>query len=326
MKRNCFLLILLISCLGSYGIETTSKRAWEQYDMLSIRKDTSITETQASVRIKIDFPDGYNRKKETILLSSTDTISYTMESDTLYAVLDSGVNQLKVDCPFLTAVVFDPIHFPARTNSLFRVYPVAATIKVPEVRFEFDKPVIYLYSDKPIDFSLSIDFKGALNFTYPEYGEGWTGTIDPDDGISVNGKEYDYLFWEGDSKHLPSSFDLKTGFVVEGKDVVAFLEEKLDAMGLNSHEQQDFITFWGPQMVKEERCFVHFVTDTSYDDIAAIQMDPTPDSQFRLFMVWKSVSNEFETPTAQDLPSADRNGLTLIEWGGARLSDVLDTP
>lgn len=318
--------LFMLVCSSGFSADKKEVQDPYRYDMLSQRPDKSIEPSQASVRIKLELPEGYDQQKETLLLSGVDTLDYTMVSDTMYAILDSGLHEMRILCPLLEEVFVGPVLLPAQTNSLFRVYPVAATIKVPEVRFEYDKPVIYLYSDEPIDFSLSIDFKGALNFTYPEYDEGWTGTIDPGIGISVNGKEYDYLFWEGDYEHLPSSFDLKTGFVVEGKDVVAFLEEKLDAMGLNSREQQDFITFWGPQMVKEGRCFIHFVTDASYDDIAPIQMEPTPDSQFRLFMVWKSVSNEFETPTAQELPSADRNGLTLIEWGGARISDVLDTP
>ena len=41
---------------------------------------------------------------------------------------------------------------------------------------------------------------------------------------------------------------MKTGFVVEGKDTIKFLEEKLKQLGLTDKEADEFIIYWLPKL------------------------------------------------------------------------------
>ena len=62
------------------------------------------------------------------------------------------------------------------------------------------KPVIYLYPESQTDVTVTLDYAGTLTTTYPAYHSGWEVTAFPD-GTLINhadGKEYSYLFWEGD--------------------------------------------------------------------------------------------------------------------------------
>lgn len=84
------------------------------------------------------------------------------------------------------------------------------------------KPVVYLYPEETMDVSVSLDYDGVLTTTYPAYGEsGWAVTAMPD-GTLINredGKEYSYLFWEGESDVV---YDMTHGYVVKGADTAAF--------------------------------------------------------------------------------------------------------
>ena len=65
-----------------------------------------------------------------------------------------------------------------------------------------EKPVIYLYPEQAQEVSVRLDYDGRLTDTIPAYGDGWKVTAWPD-GRLVNhsdGKEYPYLFWEGEDR------------------------------------------------------------------------------------------------------------------------------
>ena len=65
-----------------------------------------------------------------------------------------------------------------------------------------EKPVIYLYPTEEIEVTVKLDFKGKLNFIYPNFNselDAWYIEAHPD-GTLINiadGKEYPYLFWDG---------------------------------------------------------------------------------------------------------------------------------
>ena len=78
-----------------------------------------------------------------------------------------------------------------------------------------EKPVIYLYPEQAQEVSVRLDYDGRLTDTIPAYGDGWKVTAWPD-GRLVNhsdGKEYPYLFWEGEDR---TAYDMTKGFVVLG--------------------------------------------------------------------------------------------------------------
>ena len=78
-----------------------------------------------------------------------------------------------------------------------------------------EKPVIYLYPEQAQEVSVRLDYDGRLTDTIPAYGDGWKVTAWPDGRLvdHNDGKEYPYLFWEGEDR---TAYDMTKGFVVLG--------------------------------------------------------------------------------------------------------------
>ena len=55
----------------------------------------------------------------------------------------------------------------------------------------------------------------------------------------------------------------------------------------------------------------------AYDLTAPLTVSPAPDSVIRVFMTWYA-SDEPRDITAQQLPSFEREGFTVVEWGGSQ--------
>lgn len=195
-----------------------------------------------------------------------------------------------------------------------------------------EKPVIYVYPKEDTPMNIQVNPKGSMTFTYPEIGNGWNVVAHPDGSMSIAGKTYPYLFWEATDHFSASDIDLKQGFIVTGKEAIPFLEEHLATMGLNSREQTDFITYWGPRLAANEQQFVHFVVNKACDRMATLDITPAPEAVYRIFMVWSPMPEGMHLqPQAQVLPAMDRSGFHVVEWGGAeldlfRLSSMLGKP
>ena len=100
-----------------------------------------------------------------------------------------------------------------------------------------------------MDISVQLKLKNSVFTTvYPKFTnkDTWNVHAEPDGTISIKDRKYPYLFWEALSYE---TIDLNEGFVVTDKEAEAFLEEKLDILGLNNKEKTDFITYWLPVLI-----------------------------------------------------------------------------
>lgn len=179
-----------------------------------------------------------------------------------------------------------------------------------------EKPVIYLYPEQAQEVFVQLELDGEFTCTYPEYDNGWKVKAYPDGTLrdQVTGKEYNYLFWEGTSE---TEYDLSRGFVVEGKDTAGFLEEKLAYLGLNEKERNEFIVYWLPRMEDNKYNLITF-QGKAYTEHAKLKISPEPDSILRVFMVYKPLDKAIDIPE-QELEPFEREGFTVIEWGGAEM-------
>lgn len=178
------------------------------------------------------------------------------------------------------------------------------------------KPVIYLYPIDPTDVSVKLGYsQEKLTYTYPEYNGGWNVTAYPDGRIvnKSDKSEHWYLFWEGDKK-LNWNFD--EGFVVKGSDTERFLREKLSVLGLTTREMNDFITYWAPEMSRNEYNMVTFSKE-QYEQLAPLYVSPAPDTVLRVHMVYKPCEAGTKIKP-QRLGFTERRGFTVVEWGGTR--------
>ena len=180
-------------------------------------------------------------------------------------------------------------------------------------------PVIYLYGDDGMEVNVSLDLNGHLTCTYPEYktGEGWTVAISPDGTLTDSeGKEYDFLFWEGE---VDFDADMSQGFCVSGDQTEDLLRECAADLGLNDNETDAFVGYWLPFMENNPYNVITFQT-TAFDEAAQMNISPEPDQVVRVNMLWYA-SDEFVQIEPQDLtginiPVEDRHGFTVVEWGG----------
>lgn len=199
-------------------------------------------------------------------------------------------------------------------------------LRDPEEIIIVTKPVIYMYN-APEEVSLSLKPSCPLTFTYPILDDSWLVTTNSDGTITdtKTDKKYPYLFWEGESKNLDfiGNQGVIEGYIIKTDTCIQFLENTLTLLGLNSKESTDFITFWGPQLIKKEYALIQLLVDERYDEIiASIKVNPEPDQMRRIYMLmaplddpdipFKLVEPQFE--------KISRNGFTLIEWGGSVLN------
>jgi len=183
----------------------------------------------------------------------------------------------------------------------------------------YGKPVIYLYPQQKQEVNVELNFEGNLTVSYPEYNNGWNVIAHPDGKIinTIDNREYSYLFWEGLDEN--ANYDLSSGFIVPGTDTTQFFQEKLSEIGLTANEYNEFIVYWLPLMQNNNYNLIHFATKEEYSDRVKLDINPKPESELRVFMVYQKLENNTLQIEPQELESFTRNGFTVVEWGGTEI-------
>lgn len=181
-----------------------------------------------------------------------------------------------------------------------------------------EKPIIYIYPAKTTNVSVILGNPQYLSHTYPKYIKGWNVTANPDGTLIDNstGRKLYALYWEG--KSLPKDTSMNEGFCIKGKDIIKFLEEKLEILGLNERETEEFIIYWLPKMENNNYNYIRFETIEEQNQAMPLNINPKPDSLIRIMMDWKGLDNKIEVKE-QVLQSPKREGYTVVEWGGSEL-------
>lgn len=188
-----------------------------------------------------------------------------------------------------------------------------------DVRVIEEKPVIYFYPDATTQVSVHLKTTGQLGYTYPAYNNGWNFTADPDGTLHMADREYDYLFWDGETHVNMQSIERFEGYLVQRDSLITFFETQLTAMGLNAREQEDFITYWCPRMRANETSYIHFMFIEEYESIATLNVTPKPDHLFRVFMLWDDGAGiDPNAIQPQTITPLTREGFTVVEWGGGQ--------
>ena len=190
------------------------------------------------------------------------------------------------------------------------------------------KPVIYLYSETELTASVKINPMGEFTFTYPFYNEteGWNVKVNNSGLLTdvASSKKYPYLFWEAKSSDLfyKTVGNTIPGFVIYTDSTIQFLENTLTALGLNSTEQTDFITFWGPIIEHDNFALIQFVVDDAYDArIAELEISPKPDAIRRVYILCSPIPDSVVgmDVVPQTFTNFERKGFTVVEWGGSEI-------
>ena len=176
------------------------------------------------------------------------------------------------------------------------------------------KPIIYLYPTTDTEVEIKLLNDKYLTTTYPKYNNSWT-VMASNDGKLIDlktGREQYGLYWEGINNNVKIEND---GFIVEGKDTLEFLEDKLRILGLSDREADEFIIYWLPKMENNKYNYIRFETIDEINEYMPLSISPTPDSIIRVWMTYKPLTEKIDV-IEQKLESTERYGFSVVEWGG----------
>jgi hypothetical protein len=208
------------------------------------------------------------------------------------------------------------------------------------------KPVLYLYPERSTNVTVSFAKPMELTRTIPLYRADWYVLANPDGtltdlkseqtdcsiyDIPVHGSEYakiacmnnqyPYLYWAGNRVGMSYPFNPHIGWIVASGDMETFLNTTLDSIGFTSQEKEDFLSYWVPVMREKDAPWYHirFLQTSDMNMFIPMDIRPTPDRYYRVFLDWKPLSAPPATPVApQQLDPIIRKGFTVIEWGGLK--------
>ena len=179
----------------------------------------------------------------------------------------------------------------------------------PDVAY---KPILYLYPTEDINVNIKLRKDNNIISSYPKYNDGWNVYVKSDGNIIYDNREYYALYWD---EYNDNSVDFSTGFYVDGDNAIEFLEEKLDIIGLNSREVNEFIMYWLPIFESNKHNLVYFELTEERENNNKLIINPKPDSLLRVNMHIKKVDSKVDIKE-QKLESFNRTGFTVVEWGG----------
>ncbi len=182
-----------------------------------------------------------------------------------------------------------------------------------------DKPIIYLYPEEETEISVELGNSDKLTSVYPEYNNGWTVIAYPDGTLvdKKTGREYYSLYYESENNKIYNK-DIKDGFVVKNEELVKFLEEKLDILGLNDKEAEEFIIYWLPRLQQYEYVYIRFQTMEEIEENMPLILSQEPDTLIRIMMEWKGL-DKYVDVKEQEITQINRTGFTVVEWGGTEI-------
>lgn len=199
------------------------------------------------------------------------------------------------------------------------VYETVQNAMSDSANMSIDKPMIYIYpKEDNTNVKIKLSNDKLITHSYPKYANEWNVIVSKNGNIydSKTKRNYYGLYWEGIDN---SEIDTKTGFVVKGENTVDFLEEKLEILGLNEREINEFIVYWLPKLENNKYNYIRFRTYEEINDYMKIESNIKIDSLIRVYMDYKPLDKKVRV-VEQKLNKKTRQGFTIVEWGGRKLS------
>ena len=182
---------------------------------------------------------------------------------------------------------------------------------------KIDKPIIYIYPTDKTKLTITLNNDEKILYSYPKYDKSWEIIVDKDSNIYdlKTKRNYYALFWEGKDNTIINENE---GFVVPGKETRTFLEEKLEFLGLNEKELNEFIIYWLPKLEKNKYTYIRFRTKEEIKSYNKINVNHKIDTLIQVYMDFKPLNKKINV-IEQKLEKNERSGFTIVEWGGREL-------
>lgn len=303
IKTISIFLLMLVN-LQSFAIEVDYGPDWQvKIDQL----DSTVQEGKTTIKLTV-YPIEANVEYKLMDEGKFKKMKRSDKTEFIILELDTGTYHFRISQQGYYAVE----HYVVFMNQHY--YEAQVNLRYPR-KMQTRKPAIYLYGELGMNLSLQVHPIGEFNFIHPKMeNQKWDVELGEAGKIKLDDKSFDYLFWEGQQDEI--FIDRTSGFVVEDQNTILFLEEKLTALGLNDKEINDFIVYWGPELIKHEHNFIHFIVNEEYDQhIASLTASEPIETSIRIFM-FHEPCDAYKVATPQALKAMSRKGLTLVEWGG----------
>lgn len=111
---------------------------------------------------------------------------------------------------------------------------------------------------------------------------------------------------------------VKEGFVVKSEDSAQFLEEKLEILGLNEKETQEFIIYWLPILESNKYNYIRFASKDEIETNMPLEITPKPNTTIRILMTFKGLDKPINVKE-QYLEKTQRTGYAAVEWGAVEI-------
>ena len=208
------------------------------------------------------------------------------------------------------------------------------------------KPVLYLYPEEPTDVSVSFAKPMEITYSIPTYQADWYVRAYPDGTLTdllpentdctaidatkhgseyaqtaCENNQYPYLYWAGNRIGMKYPINPHIGWIVSNQELPMFLDTTLDTIGFTEKEKEDFLSYWVPVLLEKDAAWYHvrFLQTSDMNMFIPMEIHPTPDRYYRLFLDWMPLSDKPAIPVApQQLDTIVRKGFTVVEWGGLK--------
>lgn len=186
------------------------------------------------------------------------------------------------------------------------------------VLVSIDKPIIYLYPEQTQEVSVKLGNEELVTVSYPKYEDSWEVSAEPNGDLTdlETGRKLYALYYESNAL---TRFKVEDeGFVIKGEDSAEFLEEKLEILGLNYKEAEEFIVYWLPKLEANKYNYIRFATREEIEKNMPLEISGEPDSVIRVIMTYKGLRKPIEVKE-QKLTTPSREGFVVVEWGGTEI-------
>lgn len=162
---------------------------------------------------------------------------------------------------------------------------------------EMCKPLIYIYGKDSQNMSVNLQTIENSQFTklIPDFQETNTWNFSTkNDKVYFWNTSYDYLYY---AIKVPNYSHNKNGWIIQWSQAEKFFHEKLDYIGFNKQEKEDFIEYWKPKYEENKYYFVSFKFNQQLDTFVKLNFSETPDSIFRVLLDSYQIENKLSIPS-----------------------------
>lgn len=175
------------------------------------------------------------------------------------------------------------------------------------------KPVIYLYPT--VEQTVNIKIGADVKVSDPQYNPstGWSVIAKPSGQLTVNGLQYNSLFWEGPG--VGRYPEITEGTIVKRSNAVNTIKIQLAQQGLKNNEIKDFVDYWQDKIPNKPYIRLTWFNTSQMNQLAPLKISPKPTTLIRVFLDMNGLDKPIKIPS-QNLKSTPRVGFTVVEWGG----------